>query len=587
MKKTGFSTKKQGFFGLDSSIHLENKKKWRGVAEFDVFDGTESIHTHRFYVFYIFAFLILFVFLGRLFGLTIVSGAKNRELSENNRVHLIEVEAPRGKIFDRNGQVLAYSATVYFLTKGKESKEITKDQAEDFTKKGFASTDFEGNLGKIERLVVRKYPYGEATAHVLGYTSMVQEEELKADKNIIKTNAKGRLGIEESYNDFLEGKVGKKLIEVDASGNNVSILGEQAAVEGRNLRTTIDANLEKVAYESLKKWSETANSKKGAVIVENPNSGEVLALVSAPSFNPEDIGRAVADQNKPFFNRVIQGNYPPGSVFKISVALAGLESGKIDRNTEIEDVGVFELGGVQFSNWYFSQYGKTEGLVKIDKAIARSNDIFFYRAAERTGLDNLRKMAISFGFGQQTGIDLPNEAYGLVPDEVWKKSTIGDGWFTGDTMHLGIGQGFMLTTPIQISSMTSYVAGGKLTKPYIVSQVEGTNGSNGASFGSKILKENLASAQNLDLVRLGMGKACEIGGTGAPFFRAKYKVACKTGTAEEVGKKPHAWFTVFAPIENPEIAVTVLVENGGEGSAIAAPIAKEILDWWYEDKFKN
>ena len=320
------------------------------------------------------------------------------------------------------------------------------------------------------------------------------------------------------------------------------------------------------------------------LVAQNPNTGEILALVSYPSFDPTDIGRAVGDKNNPFFNRAVQGNYPPGSVFKITSALAGLESGRIDANWEVDDVGAFELGGERFSNWYFNQYGKKEGLVKIEKALARSNDTYFYKLGEEIGLDALRKTAIALGFGQKTGVDLPDEALGLVPDGVWKRASIGDEWYLGDTMHLMVGQGYMLTTPIQVNGMTSYVASGKLTKPYIVSKIESGAGAGEISFGSTFLGGNVASALNLQIVREGMKKTCETGGTGAPFFRAKYKVACKTGTAEEVGGKPHAWFTVFAPVENPQIVLTVLVERGGEGSAVAAPVAKEVLDWWTENR---
>jgi penicillin-binding protein 2 len=384
----------------------------------------------------------------------------------------------------------------------------------------------------------------------------------------------------------LTGKVGKRLIEVDVVGSNVAVLGEEEPVDGRKVDTTLDAGLQAKAYDALKKYAEESGGKRGALIAQNPNTGEVLALVSYPSFDPTDIGRAVTDKNNPFFNRVVQGNYPPGSVFKITSALAGLASGKIDANWEVDDVGAFELGGERFSNWYFNQYGKKEGMVKIEKAIARSNDTYFYKLGEEIGLDALRKTAIALGFGQKTGIDLPDEALGLVPDGVWKQASIGDNWYLGDTMHLTIGQGYMLTTPIQVNGMTSYVASGKLTKPYIVSKIESGVDAGEISFGSTFLGENVASGQNLQIVRDGMKKACETGGTGAPFFRASYKVACKTGTAEEAGGKPHAWFTVFAPAENPQIALTVLVERGGEGSAVAAPVAKEVLDWWTENRNK-
>ena len=420
-------------------------------------------------------------------------------------------------------------------------------------------------------------------AHVLGYTSVVQGDEVKKGQS--KVQAVGRLGLEQNYNDFLTGKPGGKLIEVDARERKVSILGERAAVGGRNIYSTIDLPLQKIAYELLAQHTQSVGTKKGAVVAQNPQTGEILALASSPSFDPEDIGKSVSDLEKPFFNRATQGSYPPGSIFKIVTALAGLDSGLIDENTQIEDVGEFELGSSKFSNWFFNQYGKRDGVLKIQKAIARSNDIFFYRVAEKVGLETLRRMAIKLGFGQKTGIDLPAEAVGLVPDEVWKKSAYGQDWFLGDTMHMGIGQGFLLATPIQINMATSYMASGKLMKPYLVSKIDGESGS-AVNLGSKVLGQDLVSRANFDLVRSGMRDACRVGGTGAPFFNAPYEVGCKTGTAEKTLGNPHAWFTVFAPFDKPTIAVTILIEDGGEGSVVAAPVAREIINWWIINRNK-
>lgn len=570
--------------GIEGSLWRESSHKWRGGDLENMGEVENVISQGRFYLFRLVIFLILLVFLARLFGLTIISGAKNRELSEGNRVKLTEVEAERGKILDRFGKTIAYSARQFYLLKGETKSEISQEVAKQLERDGRASEDFEGDAGTIAVQVNRKYPLGEAAAHVLGYTSVAQEEEVNRDRTISTVNSVGRLGLENTYNNFLQGKLGKKLVEVDALGKNVSILGTQDAYLGRDLHATLDADLQKVSFEALKKYAQEAGSKKGAVIAQDPATGEVLALASSPSFDPEDIGRSVTDVNKPFFNRAVQGNFPPGSVFKITAAIAGLESGTITKDSEFEDVGQFELGGERFSNWFFNQYGKTDGVIKIERAITRSNDIYFYRMAEKMGLEPIRQTAMKLGFGQKTGIDLPDEGYGLVPDEVWKKSAVGDNWYTGDTLHIAIGQGFVLTTPMQINQMTSYVASGKLTKPYLVSKVDAGLEGGEIAFESKVLAENLFSQANLNLIRSGMKGACQAGGTGAPFFRASYKVACKTGTAEEVGGKPHAWFTVFAPADKPKIAMTVLVERGGEGSAVAAPVAKEVLDWWMTNR---
>ena len=583
MKRTKF---RLPWFG-DSISKNSGKKLWSRQCAFEevglVDNSTRKISANRLFVFYIASFIILLIFLGRLFHLTVIAGSENKNLAESNRIKLIEREANRGVIYDRRGNVLARSANVYLLIKDDEVKEITKEQAEQLEREGLASENFEGDLGTISPEVKREYLLGEAAAHVLGYTSEVQEGDLKENGSLSPVQSIGRLGLEQNYNNFLTGKVGKKLVEVDTFGKKVSILGEQESTDGQDIQTTLDGQLQEKAYEALNKQAGLVATKKGAVIVQNPNTGEVLALASVPSFDPEDIGKSVADLEKPFFNRVTQGSYPPGSVFKIVTALAGLESGQIDENTEIEDVGEFELGGSKFSNWFFNKYGKTDGVIKIQKAIARSNDIFFYRVAERIGLKTLRDMAKNLGLGQKTGIDLPTEVVGLVPDEVWKQSAYGDNWYLGDTMHLGIGQGFLLTTPIQMNVVTSFLATGKLTKPYLVSKISDENGEL-AEFSTKVLGENIVEVNNLQLVRAGMKDACKLGGTGAPFFNAKYEVGCKTGTAEKELGNPHAWFTVFAPFENPQIALTVIIEDGGEGSSVAAPVAKEIVDWWMENR---
>ncbi|OGD99553.1 hypothetical protein A3J17_00160 [Candidatus Curtissbacteria bacterium RIFCSPLOWO2_02_FULL_40_11] len=563
------------------------KKRWIREGEFEEhrFSGSliQRVSVNRLYIFYITAFLILLVFLARLFQLTIISGRENQELAESNRIQLIEREAERGVIYDREGKILTRSNRIYLLFKNGEEKEITKDQAQDLEREGLASENFEGELGRVKQEVRREYTLREAAAHVLGYTSEIQEKDLRVNANLSSAQSIGRLGLEQTYNNFLTGRVGKKLIEVDTFGKKISILGEEESNPGQDLYTTLDGDLQRVVFESLHNQAKSVGTKKGAVVVQNPNTGEVLALASSPSFDPEDIGKSVSDLEKPFFNRATQGSYPPGSVFKIVTALAGLESELIDENTEIEDVGQFELGGSTFSNWYFNQYGKKDGILKIQKAIARSNDIFFYRVAEKIGLRALREMAKELGLGQKTGIDLPSEAVGLVPDEVWKQSAFSDNWYLGDTMHLGIGQGFMLTTPIQMNVVTSFVASGKLTRPYLVSKIASRD-EDFVEIGGKILGDSIVASHNLEFVKAGMRDACKLGGTGAPFFSANYDVGCKTGTAERELGNPHAWFTVFAPFDFPQIAVTVLVEDGGEGSSVAAPVAKEIVDWWMENR---
>ncbi len=571
---------------MEYSISSERKRRWkfRDADPSVLYRDGGSFPISVFYPFYILVVLILFVFVGRLFSLSIVHGAENKELSEGNRVHLVQTEAPRGRIFDRNGGILAQSQTSYLLTKDGHNTPITNQQAQDLEKQGLAGENFKGELGQIKQGVKRVYTLGDVTAHILGYTSVANSSDFENNPNLSKINSVGRLGVEQAYDSFLQGKPGEKLVEIDATGNKISILGDAQAVTGRDIHITLDSNLQKIAFDALKKQTEKIGTKKGAVIVQNPQTGEILALASAPSFDPFDIGKSVGDVNQPFFDRAIQGVYPPGSVFKLAVALAGLSTGKITPDTEIEDVGKFELSGTTFSNWYFNQYGKTDGIIKIDRAIARSNDIFFFKAAQMIGIEDLHKMLVKLGFGQVTGIDLPGEAFGLVPDGVWKRSTLSEDWYVGDTMHLGIGQGFLLATPIQINQMTSYVASGKLTKPYVVSKIDPGTGGAEINFKGNVKAENLVDSKFLDVVRSGMEQACQTGGTGAPFFNAQYNVGCKTGTAEKTLGDPHAWFTAYAPFDKPAVTITVVVENGGEGSVVAGPVAREILDWWVKNR---
>lgn len=553
----------------------------------DTGDPTQPVPPGRILSFYVLTGLAAAFFLFGLFNLTVVKGEENRRLSDENRIRLVDIEQERGRILDRNGKVVADSERVYLLKKGSKFTKINKQQVNDLQNQGLASENFEGELGLIVSEVKRDYPQATASAHLIGYVSGPQEKDTDKGEQISPVEKIGRLGIEEYYDDFLRGKLGKKLVEVDSQEKKVTILGQEESKAGATLHLTLDSALQKTAFDALKKGIETAKVKKGAVIAQNPQSGEILALVSFPSFDPDNIQKSKSE-DQPFFNRAISGVYPPGSVFKIATALSGLESGQITKDTEIEDVGEFDIAGTKFANWYFLTYGKKDGILKIDRAIARSNDIFFFRVAERTGLDAIRQMAKKLGFGQKTGIDLPGEAFGLLPDEVWKQSALGDQWFLGDTLHLAIGQGFMLTTPIQVNLATSYMASGKIYKPYVVSKIENLeDGAKPVEIPPKVIAENLVSSENFNLVRQGMKQACEQGGTAFPFFGAPYKVGCKTGTAEKSLGNPHAWFTAFAPFDNPAISITVIIEDGGEGSAVAAPVAREILDWMFQNKKLN
>lgn len=344
-------------------------------------------------------------------------------------------------------------------------------------------------------------------------------------------------------------------------------------------------------------------------------------MISKPSFDPnlftlplsyqESTQSAEAQLNsllydvsdKALLNRAISGVYPPGSTFKLVVAATGLDDKIINENFTVNDTGVLNVGAFSFSNWYFSQYGRTEGEVNVVKGIKRSNDIFFYKLAEEIGVDKISQMAVKFGLGKPLGIDLFGEESGLVPTQEWKQAQIHEPWYLGDTYHYGIGQGYLLTTPLQVNGWTEALAnGGTLYEPHILKDQN-----------SLVKNQNFLSNNTVGLIREGMIESCSTGGVAWPLFEFSVKnpklkidgrnflavpqatnsasfndyrkvtVACKTGTAQhgDANTEPHAWITLFAPAYNPQIVLTVLAEDSGEGSNVAAPIAKKVLEEWF------
>ncbi len=518
----------------------------------------------------------------RLFFLQIIKGVNYRNLSDTNRTRTISIHAPRGIIFDRDGVPLVFNVPGFRQTIGDKTALLDKNEALKLISSG------KNNL-EIDSL--RNYPYNDVIAHVLGYIGQISKEEL-AQKEFLNYSGRdlvGKIGIEKEYESFLKGIDGKELIEVDSMGRSIRQLGQTDPIPGQNITLTLDISLQKVSFDAAK------DVKKGAIIVSNPK-GEILALISKPSFDTnlftmgqgysapqedqyKNISEILLDsENQPLLNRAIGGTYPPGSTFKLVVASAGLEDKIIDSNFTIQDTGVVNLGAFSFSNWYFTQYGRTDGGVNVVKGIKRSNDIFFYKLAELVGVDRLSAFAEKFGLGKKLGIDLNGEQSGIVPTQEWKKSAVGENWYLGDTYHYGIGQGFLLTTPLQVNGWTQALANkGVLYQPHLLKD-KNTN----------ILSQNFLSPETVSLVKEGMIGACSTGGVAWPLFEFRVKgkpiqVACKTGTAQHGGEDtmPHAWITLFAPAEKPEIIVTVLSESSGEGSNIAAPIAKKILGEWF------
>lgn len=565
------------------------------------------------------------VVIARLVDLQISQASVYKAAAVDNSDYVQTVPATRGVFLDRYHQPLVRNISRYWMT----LDENTLFSQEELVPETEALAIIATQSSRVRKEFTRWYPNGDAGAHVLGYVGPISKEELLAQSAATITDLVGRTGLEKHYNQTLVGTAGEVELERTATGKTIRKLREVAMVPGEVIQTTIDPYITKIGQEALAGLT-------GAVVVEDAQTGGLLAVVSSPSYDPNiftqftdsndekntqrrQINSALHDPKQVLFDRAIAGTYPPGSIFKLVTAIAGLESNSITQDTLVTDEGILQVGEYGYANWYFSQYGQTEGDISLQRAIARSNDIYFYKAAEFTGPDTLAQWARTLGFDEKTGIELPGEASGLIPDPGWKEQTLHEQWYLGNTYHFGIGQGDVLVTPVQISQLVQTVANqGVRCIPHLTEKTT----SNCYSLG--ILEEHLKP------VIAGMIDACSTGGTAFPFFphNEQYErtadsyqsvlaglAACKTGTAEygpadERGfRKTHAWFTVAfgvpkqPSVEEPGadsvrrtwlesiqseplpklITITVLVESDEvnpyrEGSADAGPIALRIME---------
>ena len=534
--------------------------------------------------------VICVIYMLRLFQLTVFKNSFYKKISENNRLKEILIPAKRGEITDRNGAKIAYDV-------------VSSDSGE----------------------FVRYYDTGNLWGHIIGYLQKSSKSQYKSDscqKKLFFDDKSGQIGIEKAFDCYLRGKKGKMLVEVDANGRTSEIIENLPPIAGEDIQLTISKYLQEKIFDLINQNLVESNdiadyrNQKIAVIATTPNDGELLAMLSYPTFDPNiftkndltSISTLMTDENRPLFNRATSGEYPPGSVFKPMIAAAALESGMVKQNELITDTGEIKVGEQTFGNWYFQKYGKTEGNIDIVKALQRSNDIFFYRLGERLGSTKISEWARKFGFGKSSS-RLLEDTSGLIPTDFWKKETLKEKWYQGDNYNTAIGQGYVLTSPLQIHNANQVFAnGGFLCQPKIIKKITSQH----LDQKSKDLLS--AGCQKIGLknstilaVKNGMGAACTAGGTGYPFFDFKInvksansdsqssssatltkniQVGCKTGTAQNhlASGKPHAWFSVFAPFENPEIALTILVEESGEGSNVAAPLAKAILKYYFENQ---
>lgn len=619
----------------DSFLDLSKNKK--GEEEFL---GT-SISKRIIKIVFLIIILILSLLFLRAFYLQIIKGQEYYSFAEGNRIRIKTIPSGRGIIFDRNGNPLTENVGSFNLViipadlpRIDEEKNMVLDQVskefdiirEDLNELlidvpffSYQPILLKENISRNEALKIlvnsdkflgvtaengirRKYILdGEETedssfSHILGYEGKISPEELKAysDRNYLLTDRIGKLGIELAYENLLRGIHGEKKVEVDFRGRELKILAEVKPKPGKNIKLTIDQNLQKKSEEILSKYLKTGGKKKGSIIISNPQNGEILTLISWPSFSNNDFSIGVSqekysslinDKAMPLFNRTITGEYPSGSTFKPIVALAALEEGIISRYTTF-----LSTGGIWVhQQWFFPDWkAGGHGLTNVTRALAESINTFFYIIGggyedfEGLGVKKITEYAKKFNLGEAMGIDLPGESAGFLPTPEWKEEVKNELWYIGDTYHLAIGQGDILVTPLQVNFWTTVFANrGVLYRPHLLKEILDEENNVIETKEPKVLKDNIAHEQNIDIIRAGLRQAV-VSGSARRLLDLPVSSAGKTGTAQWHSKKsPHSWFTGFAPYENPEVAITVLVEEGGEGSGIALSIAHDILEWQF------
>jgi penicillin-binding protein 2 len=450
---------------------------------------------------------------------------------------------------------------------------------------------------KMGRSYIDSSSYLSSLSHVVGYTGKISEKDLDIfgdEYSLIDYT--GKTGLEYFYENELKGEKGKKYIEVDAWGREKKIINEVLPKDGFSLVLSLDTKLQLKIEEILNKYLQKDKLGRASVVALNPKNGEVLSLVSWPSYDNNIFSKGISqseyskllnNQDNPLFNRAVSGNFPSGSTIKPIIAAAALEEGVIKENTYVNSVG-----GIWIGQWYFPDWkAGGHGLTNVKKAIAESVNTFFYyigggyESFSGLGIDKIVEYLNLFNLGSQSGLDLPQEAKGFVPTPSWKEENRDEAWYIGDTYHVSIGQGDLLVTPLQVANFTSFFAnGGKLYRPHLVKEILSNDNDLVRKVEPEIIKENFISDKNVKIIKDGMRQTI-ISGSASRLNVLPFEVSGKSGTAQwGTDKDPHAWFTSFAPYDDPEIVLTVLVEEGKEGSSIAASISGEILEYYFSQK---
>jgi len=596
---------------------------------------------------YSFVVIIFFfaVIITRLWFLQVQQGDYYNQLADSNRVRSIEIAAPRGNIYDRTGREIVTNRPSFNVVWIRENNKINDEWLKRLT--GLLRQDTATLLEKIRKMAgepghipvrlaedidwetvariennrmhlpeikievvpLRIYHFGNLASHLIGYMGEINKAELdKADKTFYKGgNLIGKMGLERLREPDLRGEKGYDNMEVNALGFEQQNLKDVEPLPGRDLHLTLDVELQKIAEEEM-----ASKNRAGAVVAMEANTGRLLVAASAPELQLEEFVGGISQKAwqgmldnplHPLVNKLVQGQYPPASTYKLVTAFAGLSEGIVTPDTTLFCPGHYQFGNRTYRCWKKGGHGS----ISFKRAVAESCDVYFYQVGQKLGVDRLARYARMFGLGEKTGVEIEHEKPGLIPTTEWKRKRYNTKWHEGETLSIAIGQGYDLATPLQIALMTSVIAnGGTLYKPTVVEQVIDPDGKITSSFKPEVLSRLSGQGRNLKLVREGMVEAVNSRrGTGREAqvdTQHGIIVGGKTGTGQVVRLaqyihlkeedipykyRDHAWFTCFAPASNPEIVVTVLVEHGLHGGSAAAPIAAKILNRYFEDKSKR
>jgi len=590
-------------------------------------------------------FLLFGILTLQLVRMQVFEADRYEQRAQNNRLRELEVLPLRGLIYDRNGAPLVQNVANYtavvtpadlpdehpeevFASLGEVLKMPPEEIAQKVADKGgspYEAVVIKDELDRDTALILkeltptlpgvelrvearRSYPSGDLTSLIVGYVGRISEEEYASlrPRGYILNDQVGKTGIEADYEDFLRGKPGKELAEVDATGRQLDVLDARAAQPGQSVYLTLDLELQRKATEALRQYM--GSSENATAVVMDVHSGEILAMVSLPSFDNNLFSRAISQQElddllgqpgKPLVNHAIAEMYAPGSTFKTITGLAALQEGVATTSTVITSKGYITVENEYDPNvvYYFRDWAVL-GPMDFYRGVAMSSDVYFYYLAggkadegfRGLGADRLAQYARAFGLGQLTGVDLPGESPGIVPDSRWKEENWGETWYVGDTYSFGIGQGYLAVTPLQLVNATAAIAnGGELLRPRLVREIQDDHGNTVATFGPEVRGQVPVNADYLAVMREAMRQSADYGVANSVAVPG-LAIAGKTGTAEfgeqhADGKyDTHGWFVGFAPFDDPEIAVAVFVQQGG-GFQNAAPVARQIFDYYFHQRY--